>query len=93
VTPERARRLLTDPACEVCGVDMLARGRQANGKVSVQLVVDHDHTCCPVDSRSCGKCVRGLICRTCNSAAGLLYDNPAIARSLGDYLDRTKEAS
>lgn len=27
--------------------------------------VDHDHGCC--DSRySCGKCIRGLLCRSCN---------------------------
>jgi len=28
--------------------------------------VDHDHACCP-DRRSCGKCVRGILCTTCNN--------------------------
>jgi hypothetical protein len=27
--------------------------------------VDHDHACCPT-TRTCGKCVRGLLCDTCN---------------------------
>jgi len=27
--------------------------------------VDHDHACCST-TRTCGKCVRGLLCSTCN---------------------------
>lgn len=27
--------------------------------------LDHDHACCP-GRRSCGKCVRGILCTTCN---------------------------
>ena len=29
-------------------------------------VIDHDHVCCP-GKKTCGKCIRGLLCVTCNS--------------------------
>jgi hypothetical protein len=45
-----------------------------------RLVVDHDHTT--------GE-VRGLLCTTCNSALGLLKDDPAIIRKAADYLEAT----
>lgn len=35
------------------------------------LCVDHDHRCCP-GSKTCGKCVRGLLCVYCNSTVGKL---------------------
>jgi len=39
------------------------------------LVVDHDHACCPT-SKSCGSCIRGLICDPCNRGLGFFRDNP-----------------
>lgn len=89
VPHERARQLLDNPDCEICGADMLARTREpGHGKLKAALVVDHDHGCCPVDKLSCGRCIRGLICRHCNVAAGLLKDRADIARSLATYLER-----
>jgi hypothetical protein len=88
VPHERARQLLTDSACEVCGRDLLERvGQNGRGKAVPLLVVDHDHDCCPTDAHSCGRCVRGLICRYCNLAAGSLMDSADSARALAKYLD------
>ena len=51
-------------------------------------VPDHDHSCCP-GRKSCGKCVRGLIHRTCNAAIGLLKDDPKILREAAKYLENS----
>lgn len=33
--------------------------------------IDHDHRCCPGE-RSCGKCIRGVLCTRCNTYLGHL---------------------
>lgn len=37
------------------------------------IVIDHDHSCC-TSRMTCGKCVRGVLCRQCNAAIGVLTD-------------------
>jgi hypothetical protein len=40
--------------------------------------IDHDHLCCPTTSKNtktCGKCIRGLLCSRCNTGLGFLDDN------------------
>jgi hypothetical protein len=43
--------------------------------------VDHDHRCCKAKNRSCGKCVRGLLCHTCNIAVGYIEQYGDLARA------------
>lgn len=48
--------------------------------------VDHDHACCPEKGKSCGECVRGLLCNTHNVLLGHLKDNIATIYNLISYL-------
>lgn len=82
----RAKELLTDPGCEICTVDIVAKHMNKDGQIRPLLVVDHDHGCCPVTNHSCGRCLRGLICSTCNSAIGMLRNDPRIASGVAAYL-------
>ena len=47
--------------------------------------IDHDHNCCS-GQRSCGKCVRGILCSQCNTALGLLQDNKQKIKNLLQYI-------
>lgn len=43
------------------------------------LHIDHDHSCCP-GKKSCGRCIRGLLCAACNAKLGWLENYwPTIA--------------
>lgn len=52
------------------------------------LSIDHDHACCPAGDRSCGECIRGLLCRTCNVALGNMRDDPTLLRRAAEYLEQ-----
>lgn len=66
---------LLEDGCEVC-------------HTIEQLQIDHDHRCCD-GSFSCGKCVRGALCRSHNHALGDLRDDLADALALIEYIRRT----
>lgn len=50
-----------------------------------KLYVDHDHSCCP-ESRTCGKCTRGLVCQRCNILLGMMENNDGIIESAEQYI-------
>lgn len=52
--------------------------------------IDHDHKCCPIKSRSCGKCIRGLLCSRCNLRLFGLEDSNWITNAF-TYLQTFKD--
>jgi len=62
-------------------------GCQRSFSQTLEWQVDHDHACC-LGTESCGSCVRGLLCRACNSAIGLLADSLERLERLGSYIQQ-----
>jgi hypothetical protein len=73
-----------DGKCEICKCELI----KAN--------IDHDHSCCPTSSgkrvnrKTCGKCMRGLLCDGCNTALGRFKDSEEILQTAIDYLRKYK---
>ena len=78
LSPEQYREMVESQGgvCAVCLEECIS-GRR--------LAVDHDRSCCPGD-KSCGKCVRGLLCANCNRAIGLMRDERDRLLRAADYL-------
>lgn len=63
--------------CAICG---------GPPRAGSNLHIDHDHACCPVRKRSCGKCVRGLLCPTCNVLLHHFDADPDFVDRITSYL-------
>lgn len=50
------------------------------------LAIDHDRSCCDKDG-SCGNCVRGLLCSSCNNGLGRFRDNIKFLKNATSYLE------
>jgi hypothetical protein len=85
ITVDDYNRMLAnqDGHCAACPATERTVGRVR------RLCVDHARSCCP-RTKSCGKCVRGLLCNPCNRALGLLMDNEETLSQLIAYLKRTR---
>jgi hypothetical protein len=57
------------------------------GESNTTLAVDHDHRCCP-GKYSCGQCVRGFLCNSCNNGLGRFRDDPELLSAAIAYLTR-----
>jgi hypothetical protein len=64
---EQYEKLLADQGghCRLCPAVQMSSERR--------LCVDHNHKCCP-GPRSCGKCVRAILCANCNRKIGFLEE-------------------
>ena len=80
LTQEQYDQMLKDQnyVCAIC------REEEKNGK---SLAVDHDHSCCK-GNKSCGECVRQLLCDHCNRMLGYARDNIETLKAAQNYLER-----
>lgn len=86
ITFEDYARLLEsqDFGCAICSRvfdDFKIDGRYGD--------VDHDHACCD-GPKSCGECVRGILCHLCNKGLGFFADSPQRLEAAKQYLERAK---
>ncbi|MFG3338160.1 endonuclease domain-containing protein [Streptomyces tendae] len=68
--------------CAICGAVEAGYGRRWH--------IDHDHDCCPGE-RSCGQCVRGILCLTCNARGLPWYEGlPEYMKTIGSINEYVK---
>lgn len=74
LTREQFDRLLEiqQSACAMCPIPF---------EDAQPIFIDHDRACCPDEKPSCGKCVRGLLRLSCNTALGLIERKLDLARA------------
>ena len=86
ITVEQYNRILLsqNSNCGICGINQSV--------LKQRLSVDHDHNCC-TGALSCGKCIRGLLCRDCNLMLGHAKDSTEIIKKSLSYLSCKRNLS
>lgn len=69
--------VLAQETCQICGTEF-EEGAKRN--------LDHDHSCCP-DNASCGLCLRGVLCQSCNLRLNWFEKDPGLALKFLNYLE------
>ncbi|QWT30116.1 HNH endonuclease [Streptomyces phage TunaTartare] len=77
ITRERYSELLKlqNGKCAICGGESIDRN----------FSIDHDHNCCS-GRKSCGNCIRGLLCNGCNMGIGYMRDDIERLTNAIEYL-------
>lgn len=97
ITPEQYDQLFEQQSgkCCVCPLSLISQTdetREFLGQPPNEVGrVDHDHQCCP-GPKSCGKCIRGLLCFDCNVLLGKAKDDTQILLNAVRYLDASRTA-
>ena len=81
ISIERFNEMLTlqDSKCAIC------KGKFWEEVSSPH--IDHDHSCCNEQMRSCGECVRDLLCRGCNQLLGVSHEDTKILKAAIAYIE------
>ena len=69
--------------CAICG------RKKSRDERHKRLMIDHDHKCCPRRG-SCGKCLRGLLCSSCNLGLGNFQDSIELLKKAVIYMEGFK---
>lgn len=85
LSPEKFGELLARQGgvCAICG-------EKPNEKGIKGWCIDHDHSCCS-GTKTCGKCVRGILCQHCNKGLGCFQDNERLLQNASLYLKNYRE--
>ncbi|NKX56269.1 endonuclease domain-containing protein [Arthrobacter mobilis] len=83
ITIDRYEEMLAEQG----GVCARCKQPETNGK---RLSVDHNRKCCPT-YKSCGRCVRRLLCHRCNWIVGRAEESAELLRNLAAYIEEWDE--
>lgn len=64
--------------CAICNISF--------NKINKQPHIDHNHSCCSEKIKSCGQCIRGLLCGKCNLLLGIANDDIMLLEKAIGYL-------